>query len=98
MKNDHPAPYPLILPVRCIQAVLQEPGVVFDPYNGSGTTGVAANMLGHDYIGFDVSEKYIEEARERITNHTKRDIQKFNDARLTTTQSNTDSMLGQLTS
>ena len=39
MKNDHPAPYPLILPVRCIQAVLAEPGLVLDPYNGSGTTG-----------------------------------------------------------
>ena len=98
MKNDHPAPYPLILPVRCIQAVLSEPGLVFDPYNGSGTTGVAANMLGHDYIGFDVSEKYIEEAKERITNHTKRDIQKFNEAKLTTVKSDTDSMLGQLTS
>lgn len=77
MKNDHPAPYPLILPVRCIQAVLQQPGLVLDPYNGSGTTGVAAKLLGHDYIGFDLSEKYISEATERITNISKRDITKF---------------------
>ena len=80
MKNDHPAPYPLILPVRCIESVLTTPGVVLDPYNGSGTTGVAATLLGHDYIGFDLSEKYIEEARERITNISKRDMLKFTEA------------------
>ena len=77
MKNDHPAPYPLILPVRCVQAVLQEPGVVLDPYNGSGTTGVAAKLLGHDYIGFDLSEKYLAEAKERIENPNERDLKKF---------------------
>ena len=45
MKNDHPAPYPLMLPVRCLEAVMQKPGLVLDPYNGSGTTGVAALIL-----------------------------------------------------
>jgi len=84
LKNDHPAPYPLQLPVRCIQSVLQEPGLIFDPYNGSGTSGVAAKLLGHDYIGFDVSEKYIEEATERITNISKRDLTKFNDCAIVT--------------
>jgi site-specific DNA-methyltransferase (adenine-specific) len=77
MKNDHPAPYPLQLPTRCIQAVMTEPGVVFDPYNGSGTTGVAATLSGHDYIGFDVSEKYLSEARQRIENPSDRDLKKF---------------------
>jgi len=78
MKNDHPAPYPLILPVRCIQSVLSEPGLVFDPYNGSGTTGVAAKLLGHDYIGCDLSEKYLDDARNRIENITQRDMNIFN--------------------
>lgn len=77
MKNDHPAPYPLILPTRCIQAVLSEPGLILDPYNGSGTTGVAAKLLGHDYIGFDLSEKYIAEATKRITRISERDLNKF---------------------
>ena len=80
MRNDHPAPYPLILPVRCIESVLTEPGVVLDPYNGSGTTGVAAKLLGHDYIGFDVSQKYLAEARERIENIPQRDVIKFSEA------------------
>lgn len=80
MKNDHPAPYPLILPVRCIESVLYEPGVVLDPYNGSGTTGVAAKLLGHDYIGFDLSQKYLDEAQDRIENISKRDMTKFTEA------------------
>ena len=77
MKNDHPAPFPLELPMRCIQAVMTEPGIVLDPYNGSGTTGLAANLLGHDYIGFDLSEKYLMSAEERIKAPTTRDLRKF---------------------
>lgn len=79
MKNKHPAPYPLLLPLRCIQAVLSEPGVVLDPYNGSGTTGVAATLLKHDYIGMDLSENYLKESEERISNPTPRDMQVFVD-------------------
>ena len=89
MKNSHPAPYPLVLPVRCIQAVMSEPGVILDPYNGSGTTGVAAVLSGHDYIGFDVSEQYIAEAQERITNISTRDQNKFNEFSLTENATNT---------
>ena len=84
MKNDHPAPYPLILPVRCIQSVLAEPGLVLDPYNGSGTTGVAANLLGHSYIGFDLSQKYLDDAQERITNPNQRDLTKFKECAIQT--------------
>ena len=80
MKNDHPAPYPLVLPVRCIESVLHEPGVVLDPYNGSGTTGVAATLLGHDYIGFDLSQQYLDMAQDRIENISARDAQKFAEA------------------
>ena len=76
-KNPHPAPYPINLPARCIQAVMQKPGVVFDPYSGSGTTGLAATLLGHDYIGFDLSEEYHQMARERFTNPSKGDLRRF---------------------
>jgi len=77
MQNAHPAPYPLILPLRCIESVMREPGVVLDPYSGSGTTGVAATLLGHRYIGFDLSNKYHDMARKRIENPTARDLKKF---------------------
>ena len=41
-------------------------GVVLDPYMGSGTTAVAAKLLGHKYIGIDISENYLEYAKRRI--------------------------------
>jgi DNA modification methylase len=77
MKNPHPAPFPIVLPLRCIQAVMETPGVVFDPYSGSGTTGLAATLLGHDYIGFDLSDDYHDMAKERISKPSKKDLEKF---------------------
>ena len=77
MSNPHPAPYPIILPLRCIQAVMSEPGLVLDPYSGSGTTGLAAKLLGHDYIGFDLSDEYHNMARERLASPSKNDLKKF---------------------
>ncbi len=77
MKNPHPAPYPLQLPLRCIDAVMTEPGLILDPYSGSGTTGLAAKLLGHDYIGFDLSDEYHDMARERFDCPSKNDMKKF---------------------
>ena len=41
-------------------------GTVLDPFCGSGTTCVAAKMLGRDYIGIDISSDYVAIARERL--------------------------------
>jgi len=65
-KNPHPAPFPLWLPARIIASVLKSKGVVLDPYVGSGTTAVAAKLLGHDYIGIDVDADYCSYAVSRI--------------------------------
>ena len=69
-KNPHPAPFPLMLPIRCIYSLLDKfkKGVVIDPYVGSGTTLVAAKLLGHDYIGIDISKKYVDMSKERVKN------------------------------
>ena len=69
-KNPHPAPFPLWLPARVITATLDPdaPGVVLDPYIGSGTTAVAAKLLGHRYIGIDRSDLYLQWAQERLDN------------------------------
>ena len=42
------------------------PCVVMDPFNGSGTTGVAAMRLGRSYIGIDLSPAYTGAAYERM--------------------------------
>lgn len=68
-KNSHPAPFPLELPLRSILSILDEsPGVILDPYMGSGTTAVASKLLNKEYLGIELSEKTIEQANERIKN------------------------------
>lgn len=69
-RNHHPAPFPLWLPARAIIAMLgtEPPGVVLDPYVGSGTTAVAAKLLGHHYLGIDRSRHYLEYAQQRLDN------------------------------
>lgn len=69
--NPHPAPFPLELPVRCIYSIMDEKkeGLVIDPYCGSGTTLVAAKLLGYNYIGIDISEEYCKFAEGRIKNY-----------------------------
>jgi modification methylase len=72
-KNHHPAPFPLVLPTRIIHSILPEgsSGVVIDPYVGSGTTAVAAKLLGHKYIGIDISRDYVNEAMRRLNSAEK---------------------------
>lgn len=69
-RNGHPAPFPLLLPVRIIYSILDgRKGVVLDPYAGSGTTCLAAKLLGAHYIGIDISGEYVKNAESRIKNH-----------------------------
>jgi|SRR3989338_2622585 len=69
--NPHPAPFPIGLPLRAIYSVVDDmkSKIIIDPYCGSGTTLVAAKMLGHNYIGIDISEEYIKFALERLRNY-----------------------------
>lgn len=70
--ENHPAPFPLGLPLRAIYSM---PGrgkkVVLDPFAGTGTTLVAAKILGHNYVGIDVSREYAQIARTRLRNYEK---------------------------
>ena len=66
-KNEHPAPFPVEIPKRCIETTGAK--IVLDPFIGSGTTAVAAQMLGVDWIGIEISEEYCRMANERISAH-----------------------------
>lgn len=69
-KNGHPAPFPLLLPARIIYSILDDKkGVVLDPYVGSGTTCLAAKLLGSNYIGIDISKEYVKDAENRLKNY-----------------------------
>jgi DNA modification methylase len=64
--KSHPCPIPEALARRII-ALCANPGdVIFDPFAGSGTTLAAAQSLGYQSIGCELSEKYIEMAGKRL--------------------------------
>jgi modification methylase len=68
--NPHPAPFPIVLPLRCIYSILDEKrgAAVLDPYMGSGSTAVAAKLLGQNYFGIDISKEYVGLAKKRLSN------------------------------
>jgi len=70
-ENPHPAPFPLALPIRCIFSVMDEEKgkLIIDPYCGSGTTLVAAKILGHNFIGIDISKEYVKFSEKRLRNY-----------------------------
>jgi DNA modification methylase len=68
-RTPHTSTFPLDLPIKCIQASGVLSGVVLDPFMGSGTTGLAAKMLGFDYIGFELNPENAKTAMSRIESH-----------------------------
>jgi DNA modification methylase len=62
--NEHPHPFPVELPKRIIESTAAK--VILDPFLGSGTTAVAAKMLGRDFIGIELSPQYVAMAEERL--------------------------------
>ena len=61
----HPAPYPINLPTNILKNI-EGNIVVFDPYLGSGTTGVACAKMGKTFVGIEREQKYFDIACKRI--------------------------------
>lgn len=64
--NGHPTVKPLALMRWLITLVAPPNAVVFDPFMGSGTTGIAAVQLGRRFIGVEREAEYYEIAERRI--------------------------------
>jgi site-specific DNA-methyltransferase (adenine-specific) len=62
----HGCQMPLGVLERIVKASSNPGDIVLDPFNGSGTTVVAAALLGRQYVGLEQSEKYVEFARKRL--------------------------------
>ena len=60
------ATFSLDIPYRAIKILSYKEDVVFDPFNGSGTTCLAAEMLGRPWLGCDISSNYVKVAKERL--------------------------------
>ena len=66
-RTIHPTQKPLSLMEDLIKTNSNEGDIVFDPFMGSGTTGVAAVKLKRDFIGIEKDNTYYDIAESRIT-------------------------------
>lgn len=65
----HPTIKPLDLVEKGIRNSSREDWIVFDPFMGSGTTGVACVNNNRNFIGVELNEEYFNIAKERIENN-----------------------------
>ena len=66
-KNGHPCPKPINFWKKLIlRGSVKPTDLILDPFLGSGTTAVAAKQLGRNYIGIEISPKYVAIANERL--------------------------------
>ncbi|MEM7539968.1 MAG: site-specific DNA-methyltransferase [Pseudomonadota bacterium] len=64
--GKHPTQKPLALVERCLLASTAPGDVVFDPFSGSGTTGVAAIAHDRQFIGCESDAEHAKVAKKRI--------------------------------
>ena len=65
-KMDHPAIFPTDLAKRLIEIFSREDDTVLDPFFGSGSTAIAAIQSNRNFIGVELSKKYVKLTKERI--------------------------------
>jgi len=64
--DEHYATYPQKLLWPLVKAGCPAGGIILDPFMGSGTTALVARSLGRNFIGIELSEKYIKIAKKRL--------------------------------
>jgi site-specific DNA-methyltransferase (adenine-specific) len=70
-RTGYPTQKPILLLERIIEIATNPGDLVIDPFCGSGTTLVAAKILGRNSIGLDSSEEAVNLARQRLTSPEK---------------------------
>ena len=62
------AGFPQELVKKVLKNFVKDGSIVFDPYMGSGTTGIVCKELGYDFIGVELDKEMFDKAKERIDN------------------------------
>ncbi len=63
--GKHPTQKPLSLLCRAILSSTRRGAKILDPFTGSSTTGIAANLLGRDFVGIDNNSSYLRISKNR---------------------------------
>ena len=69
---NHPAPFPVELPLRLIELYTYRGDVILDPFMGSGSTAVAAVRSERNFVGYDTDASYVKAARKRVEDERER--------------------------
>ncbi len=64
--GKHPTQKPLTLLERIVRSASNEGDLVVDPFNGSGTTGVACARQGRRYLGIEMEQEHLEQTIARF--------------------------------
>lgn len=70
--GKHPTQKPINLLARIIMASTQPNEWILDPFCGSATTGIAANLLGRRFLGIEQEEEFV-----KISKNRREEIEKF---------------------
>ena len=62
------------IPLNALKILSDKDDTVLDPFMGSGTTGVACQQLGRNFIGYEISQEYYNIAKKRIEEAVKQVI------------------------
>ena len=63
--GKHPTQKPLALLTRIILASTSKKAWVLDPFSGSSTTGIAANLVGRKFVGIELQNEFAEMSKQR---------------------------------
>jgi len=64
--NNHPTVKPLKLMHHLVTLITPPNGKVLDPFAGSGTTGIACQRYGFDFVGIEKEKRYVRIAKKRL--------------------------------
>ena len=66
-KTIHPAVFPISMAKQVISLFTHKGELLVDPFAGIGTALLAARDLGRNAVGFDINQKYVDFAKQRLT-------------------------------
>lgn len=65
-KSKHPAPFPKKLVENCVKYYSYEDDLIYDPFGGSGTTGIVSEELKRNWVMSEIHKEYIDIFNERL--------------------------------
>jgi site-specific DNA-methyltransferase (adenine-specific) len=65
-RDGHPCQLPIHLMERIVLMCTDEGDTILDPFSGTGTTAIASKRMNRKYIGFELSQEYVDIAESRL--------------------------------